>query len=60
MAKQKVTQKIKQDPISVVIVILVFSVLLMGVLVYMHAQQASDIRQLREDLNQEIQLREVR
>ena len=60
MVKKKIEAKIKQDPVSVIIVILVFSVLMMGVLVYMHIVQHSQISQLRYDLNQEVQLREVR
>lgn len=60
MVKKKIEAKIKQDPISVIIVILVFAVLMMGVLVYMHVVQHMQINQLRHDLNQEIELREVR
>ena len=60
MVKKKIEAKIKQDPISVIIVILVFAVLMMGVLVYMHVVQHTQINQLRQDLNQEIELREVR
>ncbi|GEM_PF-6196433 len=60
MVKKKIEAKIKQDPISVIIVILVFAVLMMGVLVYMHIIQHSQIEQLRYDLSQETQLREVR
>lgn len=60
MVKKKIEAKIKQDPISVIIVILVFAVLMMGVLVYMHVVQHTQINQLRHDLNQEIELREVR
>lgn len=60
MVKAKLEKKIKNDPVSVIIVILVFAVLMLGVLVYMHAHQASEIRQLRSDLQQEIELREVR
>ncbi len=60
MVKKKIEAKIKQDPVSVIIIILVFAVLMMGVLVYMHVVQASQIKQLRHDLTQEIELREVR
>lgn len=60
MVKKKIEAKIKQDPVSVIIVILVFAVLMMAVLVYMHAHQATQIKQLRHDLQQEIDLREVR
>lgn len=60
MVKKKIEAKIKQDPVSVIIIILVFAVLMMGVLVYMHMVQASQIKQLRHDLTQEIELREVR
>ena len=60
MVKKKIEAKIKQDPISVIIVILVLAVLMMGVLVYMHVVQHTQINQLRHDLNQEIELREVR
>lgn len=60
MVKKKIEAKIKQDPISVIIVILVFAVLMMGVLVYMHMVQHAQIKQLRYDLDQEIELREVR
>lgn len=60
MVKKKIEKKLKQDPVSVIIVILVFTALLLGVLVYMHVAQANEIDQLRSDLNREIQLREVR
>lgn len=60
MVKKKIEAKMKQDPVSVVIVILVFSVLMLGVLVYLHAYQAGEIRELRTSLQQEIELREVR
>ena len=60
MVKKKIEAKIKQDPISVIIVIIVFAVLMMAVLVYMHVVQHVQIKQLRYDLNQEIELREVR
>ena len=60
MVKKKIEAKIRQDPVSVIIVILVFVSLLMAALVYMHAHQATQINQLRYDLNQEIELREVR
>lgn len=60
MVKKKIEAKIKQDPISVIIVILVFAVLMMGVLVYMHMVQHTQIKQLRYDFDQEIELREVR
>ncbi len=60
MVKAKIEKKIKQDPVSVIIVILVFAVLMMAVLVYMHIVQASQIKQLRHDLTQEIELRQVR
>ena len=60
MVKKKIEAKIKQDPVSVIIVILVFFVLMLGVLVYMHVVQTSQIKQLRHDLQQEIDLREVR
>ena len=60
MVKKKIEAKIKQDPVSVIIVILVFAVLMMAVLVYMHVVQHVQIKQLRYDLNQEIELREVR
>lgn len=60
MVKKKIEAKIKQDPVSVIIVILVFTVLMMGVLVYMHVVQHSQITQLRQDLNREIELRQVR
>ena len=60
MVKKKIEAKIKKDPVSVIIVILVFAVLMMAVLVYMHVVQHVQIKQLRYDLNQEIELREVR
>lgn len=60
MVKKKIEAKIKQDPVSVIIVILVFAVLMLGVLVYMHMVQASQIKQLRHDLKQEIELRQVK
>jgi predicted RNase H-related nuclease YkuK (DUF458 family) len=60
MVKKKIEAKIKQDPVSVIIVILVFAVLMLGALVFMHVVQESKINQLRYDLTQEIQLREVR
>ena len=60
MVKKKIEAKIKKDPVSVIIVILVFAVFMMAVLVYMHVVQHVQIKQLRYDLNQEIELREVR
>jgi CHASE1-domain containing sensor protein len=60
MVKKKIEAKIKQDPVSVIIVILVFSVLMLCALVFMHVVQEAELKQLRHDLNQEIQLREVR
>ena len=60
MVKKKIEAKIKKDPVSVIIVIIVFAVLMMAVLVYMHVVQHVQIKQLRYDLNQEIELREVR
>lgn len=60
MVKKKLEKKIKQDPVSVIIVILIFTVFTLGALVYMHVLQAGQIKQLRSDLQQEIELREVR
>ena len=60
MVKKKIEAKIKQDPLSVIIMILVLSVLMLGVLVYMHVVQQVHINQLSNDLKQEIELREVR
>lgn len=60
MVKAKLEKKIKQDPVSVIIVILIFTVFMLGTLVYMHVVQANQIKQLRVDLQQEIELREVR
>ena len=60
MVKKKIEAKIKQDPLSVIIMILVLSVLMLGILVYMHVVQQVHINQLRNDLRQEIELREVR
>lgn len=60
MVKAKLEKKIKQDPISVITVILVFTVFMLGVLVYMHVLQSNQIKQLRSDLQQEIELREVK
>ncbi len=60
MVKAKLEKKIKQDPVSVITVILVFTVFMLGVLVYMHVLQANQIKQLRSDLQQEIELREVK
>lgn len=50
MVKAKLEKKIKQDPVSVIIFILIFTVLMLGILVYMHVAQASEIRQLRADV----------
>ncbi len=50
MVKAKLEKKIKQDPVSVIILILTFTVLMLGILVYMHVAQASEIRQLRSDV----------
>ena len=60
MVKKKLEKKIKQDPVSVVILILVFVVFTLGALVYMHVLQSKEITQLRNSLNREIELREVR
>lgn len=60
MVKTKLDKKVRQDPVAVIIVILTFAVLMFGVLIYMHAQERQAIRQLRQDLAQEIKLREVR
>ena len=60
MVKAKLEKKIKQDPVSVITVILVFTVFMLGVLVYMHVLQENQIKQLRSDLQQEIELREVK
>jgi predicted PurR-regulated permease PerM len=53
MVKAKLEKKIKQDPVSVIIFILIFTVLMLGILVYMHVAQASEIRQLRADVQNE-------
>lgn len=58
--KAKLDSKVRQDPVGVIIVILVFAVLMFGVLLLMHFQERQAIRQLQADLGQEIQLREVR
>lgn len=50
MVKAKLEKHIKQDPISVIILILVFMALSVGVLIYMHFLQNREIRQLREDV----------
>lgn len=50
MVKAKLEKHIKQDPVSVIIVILVFMVLSVAVLIYMHLLQNRDIKQLREDV----------
>ncbi len=60
MVKKKIEAHIKKDPVSVIIVILVFTVLMLTALVFMHVVQQSQINQLRYDLNNEIELREVR
>lgn len=60
MVKSKIEKKIKQDPVAVMIVILVFTVLTLGALIYMHIHQAHEINQLRFDLDREIELRQVR
>ena len=48
MVKAKLEKHIKQDPVSVIILILVFMVLSVGVLIYMHFLQNREIKQLRE------------
>jgi predicted PurR-regulated permease PerM len=50
MVKAKLEKHIKQDPVSVIILILVFMALSVGVLIYMHFLQNREIRQLREDV----------
>ncbi len=60
MVKKKLEKKIQQDPVSVIIVILVFTAFMLGTLVYMHVLQAREIKQLRNDLTQEIELRQER
>ncbi len=58
MVKKKLEAKIKQDPVSVIILILVFIVLSVGTLIYLHAVQRQQIRELRADVEylQELQL----
>ncbi len=47
MVKVKLEKKIKDDPVSVIIVILVFMALSVGVLIYMHVRQDSLIERHR-------------
>lgn len=51
MVKAKLEKHIKQDPVSVIILILVFMALSVGVLIYMHFLQNREIKQLRQDFN---------
>jgi predicted PurR-regulated permease PerM len=51
MVKAKLEKHIKQDPVSVIILILVFMALSVGVLIYMHFLQNREIKQLRQDVN---------
>lgn len=60
MVKAKLEKKIKQDPVSAIIVILVFVALMLGVLVYMHHSQNDELRQLRSDVDQLVESRNVR
>ncbi len=51
MVKAKLEKHVKQDPVSVIILILVFMALSVGVLIYMHFLQNREIKQLRQDVN---------
>lgn len=51
MVKARLEKHIKQDPVSVIIVILVFVALSVGVLIYMHLLQNREIKQLRDEVN---------
>lgn len=60
MVKEKLDKKIRQDPVLVIIIALIFSVLMFGALIVMHIDERQAIKNLRSDLNHEIELREVR
>lgn len=50
MVKKRIEKKIKKDPISVITLILAVTVLMLGVLVYMHQSQGSQIQKLEADI----------
>lgn len=50
MVKKRIEKKIKKDPIYVITLILAVTVLMLGVLVYMHQSQNSQIQKLEADI----------
>ena len=50
MVKKRIEKKIKKDPVSVITLILAVTVLMLGVLVYMHQSQNSQIQKLEADI----------